>query len=452
MKILIIGSGQVGYFLCERLSLEGHEVTLVDRNPEQLKRVEDRLNVLGIEGNGASAEVLEQAGIKQTDIFIAVTNQDEVNILACLLAREYSVTTLVARVKSIEYSGRRAVLSKEKLGIDLLINPEDAVAEEIVKLVRRTGTFDVAEFVEGKIQFLGYRITRESPLCDLTLRELGELKGIYRFVVTAIERDGKTIIPRGNDTIQAGDRIFIIAHQNDLPAIQYMLEQKEEKKSRRPRAFILGGGHIGLHVAGDLEALGYDIRIIDRDEKRCEQISAKLRRSLVIHTEGTDIQSLADEGIAEADFFVAVTENDESNILCSLLARHHGVKRTLTLVNQPELLNLAPSLGIDACVSPRIAAASAILKYVRRGEVISIAAIEGSNAEVLELQAQKGSQVTSTELANLNFPQGAIVGAIVRGDEYEIPTGASRIREGDRVVVFALPGAVSKVETFFAGP
>ncbi|RME35045.1 MAG: Trk system potassium transporter TrkA, partial [Deltaproteobacteria bacterium] len=407
-------------------------------------------NVLGIEGNGASAETLEQAGIKQTDIFIAVTNQDEVNILSCLLAREYGVKTLIARVKSIEYSGRRAVLSKEKLGIDLLINPEDAVAEEMVKLVRRTGTFDVAEFVEGKIQFLGYRITPESPLCDLTLRELGELKGIYRFVVTAIQRDSSTIIPRGDDTIQAGDRIFVVAHQNDLPAIQYLLEQKEEKRSRRPRAFILGGGHIGLHVAMDLEALGYDVRVIDRDQKRCEQISARLKRALVIHAEGTDIQVLLDEGIATADFFIAATENDESNILCSLLARHHGVRRTLTLVNQPELLNLAPSLGIDACLSPRIAAAGAILKYVRRGQVISIATIEGSNAEVLELAAEPGCQAVGVELAQIHFPEGAIVGAIVRDDSYEIPTGASVIQPGDRVVVFSLPGAVAKVEAFFS--
>ncbi|MFA5516495.1 MAG: NAD-binding protein, partial [Desulfuromonadales bacterium] len=205
MRILIVGAGQVGYFLCERLSLEGHEVTLVDRHQEHLARAQDRLNVLGILGNGASAEVLEQAGIKGTEIFIAVTDMDEVNILACLLAREYNVKTRVARVKSIEYTGRGAVLSKEKLGIDLLINPEDAVAEEIVKIACRSGTFDVAEFVEGQIQFLGYRIREDSPVLDLTLRELGDLRGMYRFVITAISRGDRTIIPRGDDTIQMGD-------------------------------------------------------------------------------------------------------------------------------------------------------------------------------------------------------------------------------------------------------
>lgn len=449
MKILIVGAGQVGYFLCERLSFEGHEVTLVDRDPEHLRRAQDRLNVLGLQGNGASAETLEQAGIKNTDIFIAVADLDEINILACLLAREYGVKTRVARVKSIEYSGGGAVLSKEKLGIDLMINPEDAVAEELVKIACRSGAFDVAEFVEGQIQFLGYRIGEESPLCDLTLRELGEIRGIYRFVVTAISRGGRTIIPRGDDTIQAGDSIFIFAHQKDLPTIQYMMQLKEEKKRRNRRAFILGGGRIGLHIAEELERLNFEVRLVERDEARCEKLSAKLRRTMVIHAEGTEIDTLIEEGIERADVFIAVTGNDESNILCSLLARQHGATRVMALVNKPELLTLAGSLGIDACVSPRLAAAGAILKYVRRGEVISLATIEGSNAEVLEIEVKAGRRVVGAALKTLHFPHGAIIGAIVRGQTYEIPTGESTLEAGDRVVIFALPGALAKVERFF---
>lgn len=449
MKILIIGAGQAGYFLCERLSLEGHEVTLIDRNQEQLRKTQDRLNVLGILGNGASAETLEQAGIKQAEIFIAVTDIDEVNILACLLAREYGVPTRVARVKSIEYTTRGAVLSKEKLGIDLLINPEDAVAEEIVKIACRSGAFDVAEFVEGQIQFLGYRIGEKSPLCDLTLRELGEIRGMYRFVVTAIGRGDKTIIPRGDDIIKAGDSIFIFAHQKDLPAIQYLLQPKEARKRRIPRAFILGGGRVGLRIAEDLENMNFDVRLVDKDETRCEKLSAKLKKTMVIHAEGSDIRTLVDEGVEEADVFIAVTENDESNILCSLLSKQHGARRALTLVNKPELLSLATTLGIDACISPRLAAAGAILKYVRRGEVISLAAIEGSNAEVMEIQVKEGSGIVNTPLKEIHFPEEAIIGAIVRRGKYEIPTGESCLNGGDRVVVFALQGALAKVERFF---
>ncbi|PLY00336.1 MAG: Trk system potassium transporter TrkA [Desulfuromonas sp.] len=450
MRILIVGAGQVGYFLSERLSLEGHEVTLIDRSDENLRRAEDRLNVLGIAGNGASAETLEQAGISDTDIFIAVTDFDEVNILACLLAREYDVKTRVARVKSIEYTGAGAILSKEKLGIDLLINPNDAVADEIVKIACRTGAFDVAEFVEGQVQFLGYRIEENSPICNLTLRELGEIRGIYRFVITAITRNGKTLIPRGDDTIQAGDSIFIFAHTQDLPSIQYMLQQDTSaKKQQRQRAFILGGGHIGLRIAKQLEEERFEVRLIERDEERCEILSAKLAKGMVIHADGTDIRTLVEEGIEVADIFIATTDSDETNILSSLLARQHGAERTLALVSSPEMLGLAPTLGIDACVSPRISAASAILKYVRRGEIISITAIEGSNAEAMEIELKKESKNLGIPLHDLVFPENAIIGAIVRGETYQIPDGESTLEAGDRVVVFALPEALVKVERFF---
>ncbi|MCD6526324.1 MAG: Trk system potassium transporter TrkA [Desulfuromonas sp.] len=449
MKILIVGAGQVGYFLCERLSMEGHEVTLIDRDEAHLRQAQDRLNVMGLNGNGASAEILEQADIKNIDIFIAVTDLDEVNILACLLAREYSVKTRIARVKSIEYRSHGAILSKEKLGIDLLINPADEVADEMINITCRSGAFDVAEFVEGTIQFLGYRIDEESPLCGMTLRELGELRGMYRFVVTAITRDEETIIPRGEDNIQDGDSIFLFAHQNDLPAIQYLLEPGDKKKKRLPRIFILGGSQIGVRIAAQLEQQHFDVRLVDRDEQRCRKISAKLKKTMVIQADGTDIHALLEEGIDSADTFIAVTGKDETNILCSLLCKQHGASRTLALINKPELLNLAPTLGIDACVSPRLSAAGAILKYVRRGDVISLATIEGSNSEVLEFEVKQGSAFINTPLKNLHFPKDAIIGAIVHGTSHEIATGDSQLSVGDRIVVFALPDALTKVEKFF---
>jgi len=449
MKIVVVGAGQVGYFLCERLSLEGHEVTLLDRDPARVHASQDELNVLVVEGNGASAECMERAGIKQADVIMAVTDQDEVNILACLLAREYGVAKRIARVKSIEYLSRGAVLSKEKLGIDLMINPEDAVADDLANLAGREGTFDVAEFADGQIQFLGYRITRESPLGGLSLRELGEIRGMYRFVVAAITRHGETIIPRGDDIIQAGDSIFVFAHKKELPAIQYLLHIEDEPRRKGRRAFILGGGRIGLRLARQLEQRHFDVRLVEHNLARCEQISAQLSKTMVIHAEGTDIRTLLDEGVADAEVFIAVTDDDRTNILCSLLCRHHGTHRTLCLVNLPELLNLAPSLGIDACVSPRLSAAGAILKYVRRGQVLSLATIEGSNSEALEILVKKGSALVDRPLRTLEFPAGAIIGAIVHQNSYEIADGESRLRVGDRVLVFALPEALGKVERFF---
>ncbi|NOY14010.1 MAG: Trk system potassium transporter TrkA [Deltaproteobacteria bacterium] len=450
MKILIIGAGQVGYFLCDRLSREGHAVTLIDQAEEAIERAQDRLNVLGVCGNGASAEILEQAGIKETEIFIAVTNMDEVNILACLLAREYQVKTRVARTKSIEYTGSKAILSKEKLGIDLLINPEDAVAEELFKLACTSRAFDVAEFVEGQIHFQGFRITPESPICNLTLAELGELRGIYRFVVVAINRGRKTIIPRGEDCLQAGDRIYIFAHQDELPAINYMLQSKQKKSKSTHRAFVLGGNRIGMQIAQNMEQQNLSIKLIEKNEERCYKLAEELNKTVVINAEGLDLQTLLDEGLEDADVFVAVTDNDQTNILTCLLARQHSVRRTLALVSQPELITLATELGIDACVSPRMAAASAILKFVRRGEIISLTAVEDSNSEVLEFEIRQDSGLLAIPLRELHFPRGAIIGAIVRGNSYEIPTGESQLAEGDRVVIFTLPDALQKVERFFS--
>ncbi|OEU71221.1 MAG: Trk system potassium transport protein TrkA [Desulfuromonadales bacterium C00003093] len=450
MKILIVGAGQVGYFLCDRLSREGHAVTLVDQDEETIERVQDRLNVLGVTGNGASAEILEQAGIKDTDIFIAVTNMDEVNILACLLAREYQVKTRVARTKSIEYTDNKAILSKEKLGIDLLINPEDAVAEELCKLACNSQAFDVAEFAEGQILFQGLRIPPESPICDLTLAELGELRGIYRFVIVAINRGNETIIPRGEDCIQAGDRIYVFAHKNELPAINYLLQSEKNGDKPTHRAFILGGSRIGAQVAQSMEKLQLNTKLIEKSESRCYKLAEQLNKTVVINAEGLDVQTLLDEGLEDADVFIAVTGNDQTNILTCLLAKQYSVRRTLALVSQPELLGLAADLGIDACVSPRMAAAGAILKFVRHGDIISLTAIEGSNSEVLELEIKGDSGLTATPLKKLHFPRGAIIGAIVRGSSFEIPTGTSELAEGDRVIIFTLPEALQKIERFFA--
>lgn len=450
MRILIVGSGQVGYFLCDRLSCEGHEVTLVDRDEATVERAQDRLNVMGIVGNGASAEVLEQAGIKNADIFIAVTNMDEVNILACLLAREYHVGVLVARTKNIEYTSSKAVLSKEKLGIDLLINPEDAVADELSKLACDSKAFDVAEFAEGQILFQGYRIEQGSPLCAITLSELGELRGMYRFVVVAISRGNSTIIPHGDDTIQAGDRIYIFAPQQELPAINYLLQGEQKSTKSNRRAFVLGGTTIGQQVAQTIEKQNYHVKLIEKDEDRCYELAEELNKTVVLNADGLDVSTLLDEGLADSDVFIAVTDNDKTNILTCLLAKQHQVKRTLALVSQPELIGLAADLGIDACISPRLAAAGAILKFVRRGDIISLTAVEGSNSEVLEIEINKESGLLDTPLKDLRFPRGAIIGAIVRGAEYEIPTGDSILGAGDRVVIFTLPEALQKVERFFA--
>ncbi len=324
------------------------------------------------------------------------------------------------------------------------------MAEELSKLACNSKAFDVAEFADGQILFQGYRVEPDSPLCDITLSELGELRGMYRFVVVAITRGSTTIIPRGEDKIQAGDRIYIFAPPQELPAINYLLQSERTEKRSTHRAFVLGGSRIGLQVAQNLEGLNFQTKLIEKDEDRCYKLAELLNKAVVLNAEGLDVQTLVDEGLPDADVFIAVTDNDQTNILTCLLARQHKVRRTLALVSQPELIGLASELGIDACISPRLAAAAAILKFVRRGDVISLTAVEGSNSEVLELEIGKESGLIDTPLSDLHFPRGAIIGAIVRGKTHEIPTGDSVLLEGDRVVVFTLPEALQKVERFFA--
>jgi trk system potassium uptake protein TrkA len=256
-------------------------------------------------------------------------------------------------------------------------------------------------------------------------------------VVVAISRGDITIIPRGDDTIQAGDRIYIFAPQQELPAINYLLQSEGLKKRTTRKAFVLGGSRIGLQVAQNLEKLNIQTKLIEKDEDHCYKLAEQLNKTLVINAEGLDIETLLEEGLAESGVFIAVTENDQTNILTCLLAKRHKVRKTLALVSQPELIGLATELGIDACISPRLAAAGAILKFVRQGEVISLTAVEGS-------------AVNGRTLQDLNFPRGALIGAIVRNGAYEIPTGGSVLRTGDHVVIFTLPEALQKVERFFA--
>ncbi len=447
MKGIIVGAGEVGYNIADRLSREGHDITIIERDRSRERLLADKVNALVIHGNGASAEVLQEAGIEKADIFVAVTDQDEVNLVACMTAEEFKVPRKIARIKSFEYGQEEGKLNAAKFGIDLLINPQMVVAEEIFHVIQYTAANEVAEFADGRVVFLGYTITDRSPLAGITLKELGDIRGLYRLVITAINRGDETIIPYGDDTIRVGDLVYFVCNKQDLAAIEYLFGFE---KCPTRKVFILGGGRVGYEVARMLGDLDYEIKLIDRDQERCEELADRLEDVLVLCAEGTDVDTLKNEGIADADVFVAVTHDDQANILCSLLAKRYGTKRAIALVDQPELLTLAPSLGVDATISPRLATASAVLRYVRRGEVLKVASVEHCDAEVLELIVPSGKSFLSKKLMDLRFPRGSIVGAIVRGPDVLIPSGEDKLMGGDHVIVFTLPQAVKKVEEFFS--
>jgi len=447
MNVIVVGAGEVGYHIAERLSKEGHAVTVIEKTRGKEQLLKSKLNALVVRGSGASAEVLEQAGIENADLFIAVTDQDEVNLVACMLAHERGTKRIIARIKSLEYTTAEWAQNARKLGIDLLINPQKVVAEEIHRIISYTASSEAAEFADGRVVFLGYTIGRGSALAGITLKELAGIRGIYRMVVTAIARKHETIIPRGEDAIQEGDIVYFVCNKRDVPAINYLFEFEKQPSNT---VFILGGERLGETLARKLAGLGLRVKLIERDPQLCEQLAEELDHVVVLNTEGTDVDTLKHEGIADCDVFVAATADEQTNILCSLLAKSYGAKRAIAVVDRHEFVNLAPSLGVDACVSPRLASASAVLKYVRPFGVTSLVTLQHSNAEVLEVVVPPESAVLHKPLRDIDVPTGAIIGVIVRGEQVIIPSGEDHLEPGDHVIVFTLPEAIARVERFFS--
>jgi trk system potassium uptake protein TrkA len=447
MKVVIVGAGEVGYHIADRLSREGQNVALIEKNPDKVRTLASKLNALVVQGIGSSAEVLEEVEIQDANLFIAVTDQDEVNLISCMLANEYGVPKIVSRIRNIEYAGDEWAANAKKLGIDLLINPQMVVAKDLVEVISYPAATSVAEFADGRIVFLGYHIGSDNPLAGITLMELGQWCVNCRFVVAALSRMRDTIIPRGNDTIMAGDILYFLCLKKELESINYIFGFA---RRRVENIMILGGGWVGEGVARELNKKKLRVKILDRNRDRCERLAQNLADVIVIHADGTDVDILHEEGIKNIDVFVAVTQEDESNILCSLLAKSHGANRAIALVNQPQYVSLAPIIGVDACISPRLSTAGAILKYVRRGEVLSMAMVEECEAEVIELILPESSRILGKPLKEIQVPHGAIIGALVRAEEVIIPGGEDQLAAGDRAVIFTLPEAVPRVEEFFS--
>jgi trk system potassium uptake protein len=447
MNVIVVGAGEVGFHIADRLSKEGHAVTVVEKSREKEQVLKAKLNASIVRGSGAGAEILEQAGIAKADLFIAVTDQDEVNLVACLLAHARGTKRIVARIKSVEYSTTEWAYNARKLGIDLLVNPQEVVAEELYRIVSYAAANEAAEFAHGRVVFLGYMIDPESPLKGVTLKTLAGIRGIYRMVITAIARKHETIIPRGEDTIEQGDTVYFVCHKSDLPAIDYLFELEKQPSKV---VFILGGGRIGAALARKLAGLGVQVKLIDPDPQVCQRLAEDLEHVAILNTEGMDIDTLKHEGIGGCDAYVAVTRDEQTNILCALLAKSYGAKRAISLVDRHQFVVLAPSLGVDACISPRLVTANAVLKYARPSGVASVATIEHSNAEVIEIALTGRSPLVGKALKDINAPGGCVIGVIVRGEEVVIPTGDDVLQGGDHVIVFTLPESITRVERFFS--
>jgi trk system potassium uptake protein TrkA len=447
MNILVIGAGQVGFYLSQMLSRENHDVTLIEPDTNRYHRAREQLDVMVIQGSGSSAATLKQAGIEKCDMIAAVSGVDEVNIVSCLLASKYNVNFKVARVQNPEFSQNTSVLTAKDLGIDLMIHPEEETAREIVLLIRRAAATDVVEFENGRIQVVGVRIDASAPILNKTLKEISEDNPDKSFRTVAIFRDGRTIIPGGQDFVRRKDQIFVVAKTESVSQVLELCGKGDE---RLQRVMILGGGRVGRSVAWELEReKDIDVKLIETSQTKSEFVAGQLRRTLVIRGDGTDMDLLATEGVMDQDGFIAVSDDEETNILSCLLSKHLGVRRTIAMVNRADYLPIMSSIGLDAAVDKRIITADAILRFIRRGKVVSVATLRGVEAEVLEIETIKNASITNKPLKLTKFPKGAIIGIVSRDGSVFVPVGDTIMKPGDKAVVFALPDNVPKVEKLF---
>jgi trk system potassium uptake protein TrkA len=422
-------------------------VTVIERNPDLASRIQAQLDLLVIEGNGAGVATLEKAGIRNADLLLAVTNFDEVNLISCLIASQFDVELKVARVSNPEYYDSRGILQEKKFGADLLINPEQECAREILKLFRRRAATDVAEFAGGRVLLLALPVADGAPAVGRTLGDIGRTFRGRHFLTVAIDREGTSIIPDGSTRIERGDTIYLVAEAAHLDEAFELLSISQQKVRR---VMLLGGGRVGSHLAHMLEEDGVQPTVIERSRERCLVLAEQLETALVLHGDATDIDLLSQEGISETDGLAAVTSEDETNLLASLLAKHLGARKVIALLKRAEYIPLVTRVGIDAAVSPRLSTANRILQHVRGGRIVSMAVMERNQAEAMEFEVLPDSRVAGKRVADLGLPRGAILGSIQRGSEVIIPHGDTQVESGDLVMVFALPGVVEETTDFFA--
>ncbi|MFQ5628568.1 MAG: Trk system potassium transporter TrkA [bacterium] len=445
MRTLIVGAGEVGYNLAKQLSFENHDVSIVEHDQVRYARVVESLDVQAIFGNATSYSIMEKAGIRKADLLVAVTTRDEVNLIASLMAKRYGVERTVARVKNLEFLHEDAPLNAEKLSIDLLVHPESEASHATIRLLKQTAATDVVEFEDGRICLIGVQLGKDCPVLYASLMELAKRHRDIVVRIVAILRKDITRIPTGQDTLQPNDRIFMLTKKEAVPLVLQVLGKENE---RIDDVMILGGGQIGFLIAQELQK-DHNVKLLESDIDKSRKLAEDLSKSLVIKGDGRDLNLLAQEGIIDMDAFIAATGDDETNIITCLMARHLKVPRIVSLTNRTDYMPILPTIGINAYISKQMITVSRILKFIRKGEILSVVSIPGVAAEAIELVARPDAKITKKPIRKQSIPKNSILGAVLRDEEVFIPIGNTQIQAGDKVVVFALPSAIGEVEKLF---
>lgn len=439
MRVIIVGAGEVGYQIAKFLSLEALDVVVIDKDRNKTARIAEEIDIAVIEGEGGSPSSLKEAEADRADILLAVTDQDETNMIACLLAKAmFGIPRKIARIRNPDYFLNERLL--KALDIDPAINPELEIANAVIRILEAPFASEIQDFENGLVKVVGFKIPETSPVTGQPLRKLRDAAD-RKFLIGLIIRDEKTFVPSGDDSIERGDIVY-------MPVIPSALHETTALLGTPAipvrRIMILGGGKTGYYIASRIEQTA-DVKIIEQSEERCKFLSKNLSRSLILHADGTEQKVLLEENIGDMDVFISVSNNDELNIMVSLLAKKLGVRKTITLINKTDYISLSHSLGIESVLSPRIITASTILRYVRRGDILSLTAIADAKAEILEGRLGKTSPLIGKALQKVQ-PKASIIGAIIRGDQVTIPSGQDVFQEGDKLIVFTLRESIKHVE------
>ena len=445
MRVIIAGVGNVGYHLAKLLCAEGQDIVLIDRSQDKLKLAAGQVDASTIKGNSSSYSVLEEAGVAEADLLIAVTNSEDANIATAIIAKHLGAKRTIARISNTEFIYQKDKLNLKHLGIDDIISPESLAAKEIKRLLKEVALTDSFEFEKGLLSLIGVNIDDKSPLQGKSMIEVARMNPEQTFMTVAILRKNETIIPYGDTTFELNDHAYFVSQPDGIDKLLFLAGKKRQPVKN---IMILGGSRVGIHAAKILSER-YNIKLIEKDAEKCFDLADQIPDAMVINGDASNVELLLEEGLADMDAFIAVTGNSESNIISSLAAKNHGVKKTIAMVENMDYIHLSQNIGVDTMINKKLIAANFIFRHIRQGEIVSLTSIHGVDAEILEFEVKESSKITAHELRSLDFPKTAIIGGVIRdGKGYTTP-GDFIFQPKDRVVVLAKPEAISKVEDLF---
>ena len=448
MKVVIVGAGEVGFHIASRLAIENRDVVVVDKDSKALRRVSDHIDVKTVHGSGSSPVALEEAGLTEADIILALTNSDEINLVACLVADILSPSIKkLARLRNTDFDDYLDSFSKISPRINTIINPEIEMVKTIDQLISIPSAVEVNEFADGQVKFVGVKLDKNARVVGVHLSALSARVGNQVPLIAAILRNEELIIPRGDDRLLAGDDVYFITEEHRLLDSLAVFDKQFEPVRR---VIIVGGGLTGLRLATLLDAKSVHTKIIEKNPKQCKKLARHLNRTIVIHGDGSDQNLLKEENIQDMDIAVMLTNDEETNILASLLAKRMGAKKAITKVNRFSYLPLMAIVGIEKVVSPRLSAINSILRHIRRGKVLSLISFKGEQAEIIETVPMDNSAIVFKPLKNIVLPKGVLVTGIIRGERVMIPSGESVINPSDRIIIFAKKQAIPKLDKILA--